>query len=286
MTKITEIPMNQIVPGNNDRTIFDSQAIQSLAKNIGEIGLISSIVVREMDGTDLYQIVAGERRFRACQLLGWQSIPSKIADLTDAEASAVMLAENVSRSDLDPIDEANAYVARMNAYGWSIAKCAEVAGVTEIRVRFRVKLLNLRQDIQSLVRTGNLPIGYAQILSDANLDTNRQILAVVCLRENPKPTTGWFRSIVNKYAEQQSTVSLFDSPLLSCQTYAAPSSTPAEPPHPYTSQPPSIGSNLREILDSQVEFWKQAAQQWVEIGKPFKSQECRAAATALSYIPC
>lgn len=285
MTTIQQIPIDQIIPGNNDRTVFDPQALKFLAENIRQNGLIQPVTIRELDDCDLYQIVAGERRFRACQLLGWTLVPAIVADLTNAEASAVMLAENVSRSDLDPIDEANAYKTRIQDYGWSIAKCAEAAGVTEIRVRFRLKLLNLREDIQSLVRTGQLPIGYAQILSDATLDWNRQIMAVACLRENPKPTVGWFRSVVNKYAEQQNQVSLFETAFISCQIYSQPSS-PVEPPHPSTNQPPVCGSNLSEILNNQIEFWKQAAQEWTAIGKPFKSQECRAAAQALAYIPC
>jgi ParB/RepB/Spo0J family partition protein len=278
---VTNLPINEIVPGPNDRTTFDPIKLQELAESIKEHGLIQPITVRQLDcGT--YQIVAGERRYRAYKLSGQETIPAIIQDLTDEEASAIMLSENVSRSDLDPIDEAIAYATRINAFGWTIENCAERAGVSSIRVRFRIKLLKLRSDIQDLVRSGNLEIGYAQIISDCTLDANFQMLAIRSLRDNPSPTTGWFRRICNDLRGKQAQAVMFSDPLFSgCPVVVQDPRPSKEPPHPSTHTPPANGNNAKEIVQSQIGFWESAADSWNEIGKPFKKQECQAAAKAL-----
>lgn len=290
------IPITQISKGQNDRTVFDPNGLEELAASIKEHGLIQPITVRlwakdprcmfggDPDGDMAqYEIVAGERRFRACQLLGWETIPSFVAELTDEEAAAIMLTENVSRQDLDPIDEARAYKVRIDRFEWSTAECAKQAGVSEIQVLFRLKLLTLRDDIQHLVRTGNIQIGYAQILADAKLDSNRQSLAIKALRDNPRPVPGWFRTVVNQYAEQQNQSNLFETgDLLVVQEVPA-SFVQADPPHPETTTPPSTGKTKLEILKRQADFWRSASQEWKRIGKPFKSQECEAAAKAVLY---
>lgn len=302
--QIRLIRIDSIHTGNNDRTIFDPNELRTLADSIHQNGkgqegkgLIQPLTVtlfapdpRCAFGGDQYgdaaqyTLVAGERRLRACQSLGWKVIPAIVADLTPAEASAIMLSENVSRKDLDPIDEARAYRIRMEKFRWTEEDCAKAAGTTIIRVRFRLKLLRLREDFHVLIRSGQFPIGYAQILADAGLDTNRQLLAFNQYRENPRPTTGWFRNIVNQYAEQQNQQGLFDtSNFLQAQTIPNPTET-AEPPHPSTTTPPIIGRNPSRIIQEQIKFWTEAAEQWRTIGKPFKSQECQAAALALAYV--
>lgn len=292
-----KIPLDQIHAGNNDRTVFKPQELIDLAESIKAHGLIQPITVRIFAkdpacvfGGDpygpmaQYQIVAGERRFRACQLIGLETIDAFIAELNDEEASAIMLSENVSRVDLDPIDEGRAYQIRIDRFGWTPQECATKAGVSEIIVSFRLKLLKLREDLHILIRSGALSIGYAQILADANLDPNRQMLAFNSLRDNPKPTPGWFRNVVNQYAEQQATVNLFDTDsFMTCQAIPQAKLNPADPPHPSTTTPPKEGKNIKDIIKNQINFWQKAADQWKAAGKPFKSQECQAAAQALRY---
>lgn len=280
-TEVVQLNCNEVVPGNNDRTTFDEAALRELADSIGEHGMIQPITVRLLDDTELYQIIAGERRFRAARLLGWQSVPCLIIDADDEKASALMLAENVARKDLDPIDEARAYQSRIDLFGWTTEQLAERAGVSTVRVLFRLKLLKLNPELQAMIRSANLPIGYAQILADANLDTNRQRIAVAKLRDNANPTPGWFRSIVNILIEQQAQAGLFEDELLTMQSAPSLPTLADEPPHPSTTQPPKVGRNPRERLQHQIEFWTQAAGRWSAIGKPFKKQECEAAAQAL-----
>ena len=281
---VTTIAASQIVASNNDRTTFDPAALAELAASIKQNGLIQPITVRVIEGTEIYQIVAGERRYRAiATILHWQEVPAIVADLTDEEAAAVMLSENVSRQDIDAIDEANAYASRIKLYGWSVAKCAEAAGVSEIRVQFRLKLLNLRPDLQALVKTGSLQIGYAQILASAGLDNARQLMALAALRDHTNPTPAWFRRLCSDLLSQQAQETMLDVPPIFGGELEAPATRTqlAEPPHPATTTPPVVGRSARAKLESQATFWTDAAGQWERLGRPFKRQECQAAAQAL-----
>jgi ParB/RepB/Spo0J family partition protein len=286
MKPINDIPISQIVPGRNDRTVFDESGLRELADSIKEHGLIQPITVRHAKDGNLFEIVAGERRFRACKLLGWQTIPAIVTDLRDEHASAITLAENIARKSLDPIDEACAYQSRIQSFGWSIEEISKYAGTSTIHIQFRLKLLRLIPEIQKLIRGGNVQIGYAQILADASLDSNFQLLAFSKLRDNPKPTTGWFRSIVSELKERQDQGILFKGPLFD-KTQAVnelQTGDIREPPHPETTTPPKIGRNYKEILLNQISFWEEAAKQWDVIGKPFKRNECRSDAQALTKV--
>lgn len=281
---VNPIAAAQIVPGANDRTTFDPAALQELAASIRQNGLIQPITVRAIEGTEMHQIVAGERRYRACtQLLGWDTIPAIVADLTDEEAAAVMLSENVSRQDIDAIDEANAYASRIKLFGWSVAKCAEAAGVSEIRVQFRLKLLNLRPDLQALVKTGSLQLGYAQVLASAGLDSARQLMALAALRDHANPTPAWFRRLCSDLLSQQAQETMLDVAPIFGGALESPVTRAAlvEPPHPSTTTPPAVGRSARAKLEAQADFWTDAAGQWERLGRPFKRQECQAAAQAL-----
>lgn len=281
---VTSIAAAQIVPGTNDRTTFDPAALQELAASIAQNGLIQPITVRAIEGTEMYQIVAGERRYRAMTaLLHRQAVPAIVADLTDEEAAAVMLSENVSRQDIDPIDEANAYASRIKMFGWSVARCADAAGVSEIRVQFRLKLLNLRPDLQGLVKTGNLQLGYAQVLASAGLDSARQLMALAALRDAANPTPAWFRRLCSDLLAEQAQEAMLDAPPIFGGALESPARHTAlvEPPHPATATPPADGDTPRAKLESQAAFWADAASQWERLGRPFKRQECQAAAQAL-----
>ena len=307
MHTIKDIPIAEIKPGNNDRKSFDQAALAELAQSIGEHGLAQPITVRHIwecsscgrkdsDSPEWcdnckndtfyswYEIVAGERRFRAIsKILKWDAIPAIIRALSDEAASAVMLAENVARADLDPIDEALAYQSRIDRFGWSVKDCAKQAGVSSVRVQFRLKLLRLRPELQELVRNSDLALGYAQILSSANLDTNRQMLAISRLRDNPHPTPYWFRREVNSLREEQAQESLFDTSLLVAQAAPAAKIVYEDPPLPSTTTPPLEGKTAQDRMCNLVAFWQKAAAAWEAFGKPFKRQECQAAATALKF---
>ena len=308
----TKVPLAQIVRGDNDRQRFSREGLEDLANSIQEHGLAQPITVRPIatrcpecgESTPLdaapvcghaqknpepvFEIVAGERRYRAHRILSeergierFQTIDAHVRELSDEAASAIMLAENVGREDLDEIEEAMAYQKRIDQFGWTVKETAKRAGVTTVRVKFRLKLLDLRPDIQKLVSDGQLTVGYARILTETELDTNRQLIALKRLRDNPHPTQAWFRKECNQLREEQVQEPLFDASIFTVQTPEDGEDAFQDPPLPTTTEPPRRGQSLREIIAAQIDFWTQAAEAWDELGKPFKRQECQAAAHAL-----
>ena len=170
----------------------------------------------------------------------------------------------------------------MSLYGWSVEDVAKKTGLSKIRVQFRLKLLKLRSDLQALISSGDLTLGYAQILADANLDPNFQMSAIRRLRDNANPTPGWFRRVCSEMLEKQAQATMFDAPLFGGPVIEPQAQEPqVEPPHPSNTIPPQSGNSARETLNNQVGFWQQAASEWAKLGKSFKKQECEAAAQAL-----
>src|SRR3990172_6037874 len=208
ISEISQIPTFQIKPGNNDRVIFNQAKLEELAASIAAHGLAQPITVRPLltctrcdytgphqedercpscGGVDWvngqYQIVAGERRFRAIsQILKWDTAPCIVRPLGDEEASAIMLAENTGRADLNPIEEANAYASRAQRFGWNNDQIAKAAGVSSDLVKRRRGLLSLISDVQHLVAGGHLPIGHAEAMT--GLDKGRQLIALRIYRES------------------------------------------------------------------------------------------------------
>lgn len=207
---VHHVPLNQIQPGNNDRKHFDPTKLAELAANIKQHGLAQPITIRSADASSAakYEIVAGERRYRAHQINSAETIPAIIRTLTDEQASAIMLVENTSRADLNPIEEANGYQSRIDKYDWSIQKLAQTAGVSETRVRNRLKLLHLHPDAQHLVAHNNIPIGHAELLS--TLDHNRQLIALRVLTNGKSLTKSQFSRMVGELEQEQNQDTLID----------------------------------------------------------------------------
>ena len=123
-------------------------------------------------------------------------------------ASAIMLVENTSRTDLNPIEEANAYNERRMRFGWDIQKISKVAGVSEDLVKRRISLLSLIPDAQHLVSNGHLPIGHAEAIT--YLDTNRQRIAIRIHNESEGMSLRIFKGIVGQLLQEQDQDGLFD----------------------------------------------------------------------------
>jgi ParB/RepB/Spo0J family partition protein len=208
---VTPIPLVDIMPGDNDRTRFQHQALRELADNIKDHGLAQPITLRLVGQG--YQIVAGERRFRAFKLLEkeqpnrWTAIPAIIRDYTDEQADAIMLAENLHRADLDPIDEALAYQKRIDRYGWTITELAKRANVTSGRVSSRLKLLKLIPEVQHLVKFGNMPLGHAQAMS--SLNKNFQFVALRAIT-GKNLSIEEFKAVCSELLRRQSQASMWD----------------------------------------------------------------------------
>lgn len=205
--EIRDLPVNQIRAGSNDRKDFDQVELQDLADSIANYGLAQPITVRQVDG--MYEIIAGERRFRAVsQVLKRETIPAIVKELDDEAASAVMLAENTSRADLNPIEEANAYQSRITRFNWSVERIASVAGVSKDRVKSRLTLLKLSEQSQWLVKVGQFPVGHAVAMTV--LDHNRQAIAVRVYGQGKAMSLAAFKSMVADLQGQESQERLFD----------------------------------------------------------------------------
>jgi len=252
---IQHIPAHRIRPGQrvgNDRTMFNPEKLQALADSIRENGLQQPIVVRAFcsdaecavplhpdrttcpacgNSEPVYEIVAGERRFRACLLIPLAEIECIVRGLDDERASAVMLTENTGRDDLDPVDEAFAYERRAQEYGWDDKQIAKKAGRNTDHVRGRRRLTKVRPDILKLVRSGNFPVGHAESL--AELDLNRQMLAARPLIEGKRLNRREFQQVVDRLLAEQQQESLFDLQAIAVTPTGAPRvSTPIIPTLP------------------------------------------------------
>ena len=156
---ISELEPNRDQP----RKDFDEEALSQLSDSIRQHGLIQPILVRPILGGG-YQIVAGERRYRACQLAGITEVPVTIRDLTDKETMEVALIENLQRENLNPIEEAEGYRALMDEHGLTQEEVSEVVGKSRPTVANSLRLLKLPEEVSQMVSEGTISSGHARAL--------------------------------------------------------------------------------------------------------------------------
>jgi ParB family chromosome partitioning protein len=147
----------------NPRRTFTEAELAELAESIRERGIIQPIVVREA-GNDNYEIIAGERRWRAAQRAGLHEVPIAIVDATDIQSLEFAIIENVQRADLNPIEEAAGYVALMEQCNHTQEQVAQIVGKSRPYVANLVRLLKLPEPVKNLVRHGKLSAGHARLL--------------------------------------------------------------------------------------------------------------------------
>lgn len=157
--KISQIEPNRRQP----RRTFDDEALAELAQSISEHGVLQPILVRPMLHGG-YQIVAGERRYRASRLAGLTEVPVVIRDLTDSEAMQLALIENLQREDLNPLEEAEGYRSLVSEYGFSQDDVARTVGKSRSAVANAIRLLVLPDEVKALVSEGKLSAGHARTL--------------------------------------------------------------------------------------------------------------------------
>jgi ParB family chromosome partitioning protein len=150
----------------NPRRHFDSGELAQLAVSLKTHGLVQPLLVRET-GADAYEIVAGERRWRAAQLAGLHELPVVVREVDDREALEIAIIENVQRADLNPIDEAAGYEALATEHGHSHAEIAVAIGKSRSHVANTVRLLKLPEAVQTHVAEGRLSAGHARALLTA-----------------------------------------------------------------------------------------------------------------------
>jgi len=164
-----DIPVDLISanPGQPRQTFHDAD-LQELADSIRRHGVIQPVVLRpDPDRAGAYQVVAGERRWRAAQRAGVHALPAVIRDLDDREVLELAIVENIQRVDLDPIEEARGYTQLIESFGYTQAELAGVIGKSRSHLANTMRLLSLPDQVIDMVRSGRLSAGHARALINA-----------------------------------------------------------------------------------------------------------------------
>lgn len=171
--QLSSLSVNLLQPGKyQPRTFMDNAALESLAESIRAQGIMQPIVVRKVNA-DKYEIVAGERRWRAAQLAGLSQVPVIIRDIPDEAALAMALIENIQREDLNPIEEAHGLQKLIQEFAMTHDAVAKAVGRSRSAVSNTLRLLNLHDKVQQLLSSNQLDMGHARAL--LSLDSGQQI---------------------------------------------------------------------------------------------------------------
>ena len=157
--RVSEIEPNREQP----RKVFSDEAITALADSIRDHGMLQPILVRPLENGG-YQIVAGERRWRAARMLGLDEVPVNIREMSDSEAMQIAIIENLQRENLNPVEEANGYNELIEKYGMTQDKVAKMVGRSRSAIANAVRILSLPDDVLKLVQNGDLSAGHAKAL--------------------------------------------------------------------------------------------------------------------------
>ena len=162
-SRINTLPIAEVEPNRDQpRKEFDQEALEELAASIAEHGVLQPILVRPVSGG--YQIVAGERRWRAARLAGLVEIPAVIKEMTDQEVGQAALVENLQREDLNPVEEALGYHQLMEQFGMTQDQVAKKVSKSRPAVANAVRLLGLPETVLAFLRAGSLTAGHAKAL--------------------------------------------------------------------------------------------------------------------------
>lgn len=163
-SRVSSLRISLVDPKSDQpRKYFDKEALEELAESIKENGLLQPILVREY-GEGRYQIIAGERRFRACKLAGLDEIPALILDRDDRAAAQIALIENIQREDLNPIEEALAFRSLAREYNMTQEELSERVGKSRSAIANAVRLLDLPEEVITMVAARDLSAGHARTL--------------------------------------------------------------------------------------------------------------------------
>lgn len=175
-TSGTMLSINEIEPNRNQpRKNFSEKGLEELAKSIEQNGIIQPILVRPMsDGS--YQLIAGERRWRAARMAGLHEVPVTIREMTDEEASVFALIENLQREDLNPVEEAEGLKSLIESYGFTQEEAADRVGKSRTAVTNTLRLLKLPSPVLQLLGDGKLSAGHARAL--LGLDDEKEMLRI------------------------------------------------------------------------------------------------------------
>lgn len=164
-----EVSVELLEPGVfQPRKNFDDDALKQLAESVSTHGILQPILVRALDQVEeKYEIIAGERRWRAAQIAQLHEVPVIVAQMNDEEALEIALIENLQREDLNPLEEAEGYLKLMDEFGHTQGKLSAVIGKSRSHIANTLRLLNLPENVQAFVNDGSLTAGHARALITA-----------------------------------------------------------------------------------------------------------------------
>lgn len=218
------LPLQRVEPNpDQPRRDFNEEELQALADSIATHGMLQPLTVREISDSEYYQIIAGERRWRAARLAGLTEVPALVVEADDRKAMELALIENLQRQDLNPVEEALGYQSLLSDYGLTQEEAAQRVGKSRPAVANALRLLNLDEDLLALVRSGKLSPGHARaVLSvkdpkkqreaaqkiaalDLSVRQAEALCRTLCREPKPEPPTQALQ--VNYVAECEKTLS-------------------------------------------------------------------------------
>lgn len=179
---VKELPIDMISPNpNQPRTEMNEEHISELADSVKKVGVLQPIIVRPLN--EGYQIIAGERRWRAAKIAGLEKVPVRVMTSSETEALALALIENLQRKDLNPIEEARGYRRLLAEYSMTQAELADRVSKSRSAVTNALRLLDLPEEVQDLCYTGKLSAGHARAILAVSDETARMKLAQKVVEE-------------------------------------------------------------------------------------------------------
>ena len=165
---VARLPIEKIQANKqNPRSVFSEDELVDLANSIKEKGIVQPIIVRELNNAESYEVIAGERRWRAAQIAQLDNVPAIIKNLSDVDALEIAIIENVQRSNLSPIDEATGYQRLIDIYNYTQEDLAQVIGKSRSYIANILRLNNLPAKVKDYLSSGQLTIGHARALISA-----------------------------------------------------------------------------------------------------------------------
>lgn len=163
--ELRNLPIEFLRPGKyQPRKDMSPEALEELASSVRSQGIIQPIVVRPLGGVDQYEIIAGERRWRAAQIAQLDNVPCMVKDVPDEAAVAIALIENIQREDLNALEEANALQRLIDEFAMTHQNVAEAVGKSRTTVTNLLRLMQLNEDVKTLLERGDIEHGHAKVL--------------------------------------------------------------------------------------------------------------------------